>query len=37
VYLLKLGLFTVISVPLAGWLVGRGLEYAHRRGTLLEY
>jgi ABC-2 type transport system permease protein len=36
-YLLKLSLFAAISVPLAGWAIGRAVEYAHRRGTLLEY
>ena len=35
--LLKLSLFAAISVPLAGWAIGRAVEYAHRRGTLLEY
>jgi ABC-type polysaccharide/polyol phosphate export permease len=37
VYLLKLGGFTVVFLPLAAWAVGRAVEYAHRRGTLLEY
>jgi ABC-2 type transport system permease protein len=36
-YLLKLSLFAVISVPAAGWAIGRAVDYAHRRGTLLEY
>ena len=36
-YLLKLGLFTLISLPIAGWAIGRAVEFSHRRGTLLEY
>jgi ABC-type polysaccharide/polyol phosphate export permease len=37
IYLLKLGGFTVVFLPLTAWAVGRAVEYAHRRGTLLEY
>jgi ABC-2 type transport system permease protein len=37
VYLLKLTGFTVVFLPLAAWAVGRAVEFAHRRGTLLEY
>jgi ABC-2 type transport system permease protein len=37
VYLLKLVGFTVVFLPLAAWAVGRAVEFAHRRGTLLEY
>jgi hypothetical protein len=29
--------FTVVFLPLAAWAVGRAVEFAHRRGTLLEY
>lgn len=36
-YLLKLTLFTLISLPLAAWAIARAVDYAHRRGTLLEY
>jgi ABC-2 type transport system permease protein len=35
--LLKLVLFSLISLPLAGLAIGRAVEFAHRRGTLLEY
>lgn len=34
---LKLALFTLVSVPVAAWAIGRAVELAHRRGTLLEY
>jgi hypothetical protein len=36
-YILKLVGFTIVALPLASWLVGRGVEYAYRRGTLFEY
>ncbi len=36
-YVLKLVLFTLISLPIAGWAIGRAVDFAHRRGTLLEY
>jgi ABC-2 type transport system permease protein len=36
-YLLKLSLFTLIALPVAGWAIGRAVQFAHRRGTLLEY
>jgi ABC-type polysaccharide/polyol phosphate export permease len=36
-YLLKLGGFTIVALPVAGWAIDRAVLYAHRRGTLLEY
>ena len=36
-YLLKLSVFTLVSLPVAGWAISRAVDYAHRRGTLLEY
>lgn len=36
-YLLKLGGFTLVALPIAGWTIGRAVQHAHRRGTLLEY
>jgi ABC-2 type transport system permease protein len=36
-YVVKLVVFTVVFMPLTGWAVGRAVEFAHRRGTLLEY
>jgi len=36
-YLLKLGGFALVFLPLTAWAVGRAVEFAHRRGTLLEY
>ena len=36
-YLLKLSLFTLVALPVAAWATSRAVEFAHRRGTLLEY
>ena len=36
-YLLKLAGFTLVTLPIAGWAIGRAVLYAQRRGTLLEY
>lgn len=36
-YLLKLSLFTLVALPVAAWATGRAVQFAHRRGTLLEY
>lgn len=36
-YLLKLGGFALVALPIAGWAIGSAVQYAHRRGTLLEY
>jgi ABC-type polysaccharide/polyol phosphate export permease len=36
-YLLKLAAFSLVTLPIAGWAIGRAVLYAQRRGTLLEY
>jgi ABC-2 type transport system permease protein len=36
-YLLKLGLFCVVFIPLMAWAIRQAVEFARRRGTLLEY
>lgn len=36
-YLLRLGAFAVVALPVAGWAIDRAVQHAYRRGTLLEY
>jgi ABC-2 type transport system permease protein len=37
IYVLKLLGFAIVTLPLAAWATAKGVEFAHRRGTLLEY
>ena len=37
VYLLKLGGFLVVLMPLGAWALARGIDISQRRGTIIEY